>query len=234
METTRLFLALQCVQCATMQVKQQKKSNNKWVCVVCNQRQSVLHVHAQGYRAADLRRFVQDANLARGRREFAPLAEPDVGWDPAAVEEQGDVLPIEKRQTEWSEFLDDPGEPGNGCGGLGVDVSDGESGEGIDVITELPQKRPKVRPLKAQLDVGKRTKLSTHPTLYNKRQQIKQGSSPRCATTTAEVQRSKSSLFGERKGSDTTGLHWIEHDESASTEATTDVVVEDEVHPDFI
>ena len=55
------------------------------------------------------------------------------------------------------------------------------------MITELPQKRPKVRPLKAQSDVvGKRTKLSTHPTLYNKRQQIKQGSSPRCATTTAE------------------------------------------------
>jgi hypothetical protein len=54
------------------------------------------------------------------------------------------------------------------------------------VITELPQKRPKVRPLKAQLDAGKRTKLSTHPTLYNKREQIKQGSSPCCATTTAE------------------------------------------------
>ena len=106
-------------------MKQQKKSNNKWVCVVCNQRQSVLHVHARGYRAADLRRFVQDANLARGRREFAPLADPDVGWDPAAVEEQGDVLPIEKRQTEWSEYLDDLGEPGNGCGGLGADASDG-------------------------------------------------------------------------------------------------------------
>ena len=41
-------------------------------------------------------------------------------------------------------------------------------------------------------------------------------------------------LFGERKGSDTSGLHWTEHDESASTKATTDVVVEDEVHPDFI
>lgn len=39
------------------------------------------------------------------------------------------------------------------------------------MITELPQKRPKVRPLKAQPDVvGKRAKLS----------------SARCATTTAE------------------------------------------------
>jgi len=55
------------------------------------------------------------------------LAEPDVDWDPAAVEEEGDVFPfpIEKRQTEWSEYLDDAGEPGNGCGGLGADASDG-------------------------------------------------------------------------------------------------------------
>jgi hypothetical protein len=105
-------------------VKQQKRSSNKWVCVVCNQRQSVLHVHARGYRAADLRRFVQDTNLARGRREFAPLAEPDVDRDLAAVEE-GDVFPIEKSQTEWSEYLDDPGETGKGCGGLGADASDG-------------------------------------------------------------------------------------------------------------
>lgn len=48
-----------------------------------------------------------------------------MGWDPAAVEEQGDVLPIEKSQTEWSEYLDDLGEPGNCCGGLGADASDG-------------------------------------------------------------------------------------------------------------
>lgn len=55
------------------------------------------------------------------------------------------------------------------------------------MITELPQKRPKVRPLNAKSDVlGKRTKLATHPTSYNKREQIKQGSGPRCAATTAE------------------------------------------------
>ncbi|PUZ55048.1 hypothetical protein GQ55_5G181100 [Panicum hallii var. hallii] len=122
---TKLFLALQCVQCDTMQVKQEKKSSNKWVCVVCNQRQSVLRVHARGYRAADLRRFVQDANLARGRREFAPLAEPEAGWDPAAVEEQGDEFPTEKKRTDWSEYLDDPGEHRDGCCGVGADASDG-------------------------------------------------------------------------------------------------------------
>ncbi|XP_025817111.1 MRN complex-interacting protein [Panicum hallii] len=237
---TKLFLALQCVQCDTMQVKQEKKSSNKWVCVVCNQRQSVLRVHARGYRAADLRRFVQDANLARGRREFAPLAEPEAGWDPAAVEEQGDEFPTEKKRTDWSEYLDDPGEHRDGCCGVGADASDGESDEGIEVITELPQNRPKVRPRKAQSGVlGKRTKPSTHPTL-SKRQQIEQGSSPYCATTTADAQRSKWSkyldvgFFEERKGSQSSGLHWSELDECATTEATSDVVVDDEVHPDFI
>ncbi|OEL15057.1 hypothetical protein BAE44_0023924 [Dichanthelium oligosanthes] len=237
---TKLFLALQCVQCTTMQVKQEKKSSNKWVCVVCNHRQSVLRVHARGYRAAELRRFVQDANLARGRREFAPLAEPDEGWDPAAVEKQGDEFPTEKKRTDWSEYLDDAREHRGGCGGMGADASDGESGEGIEVTTELPQERPKVRPLKAQSGVlGKRPKPSTHPTL-SKRQQIEQGSSPYRASTTAEAQRPKwskyldTSFFEERKGFESLGLHWTELDECTTNEATTDVVVDDEVHPDFI
>lgn len=61
-----------------------------------------------------------------------------------------------------------------------------ESGEGIEVITELPQERPKVRFHKAQSGVvGKRPKTSTHLT-SSKRQQIEPGSSPYCATTTAE------------------------------------------------
>ncbi|KAJ1285128.1 hypothetical protein BS78_03G256300 [Paspalum vaginatum] len=236
----KLFLALQCVQCATMQVKQQKKSSNKWVCVVCNQRQSVLRVHARGYRAADVRRFVQDANLARGRREFAPLAEPEVGWDPAAVEEQGEELPTEKRRTDWSEYLDEPGEPRDGCGGLALDASDGESGEGIEVTTELPQERSKVRPRKAQSAVaGKEPNLSTNPT-SSKRQKLKEGSSSYSASTTAEAQRSQwskyldTSFFEERKGSESFGMHHTELDECATTEAATEVVVDDEVHPDFI
>ncbi|WVZ69071.1 hypothetical protein U9M48_017921 [Paspalum notatum var. saurae] len=236
----KLFLALQCVQCATMQVKQQKKSSNKWVCVVCNQRQSVLRVHARAYRAADVRRFVQDANLTRGRREFAPLAEPQVGWDPAAIEEQGEELPMAKRRTDWSEYLDEPGERRDGCGGLGLDASDGESGEGIQVTTELPQERSKVRPRKAQSGVaGKQPNLSANPT-SSKRQKLKEGSSSYCASTPTEAQRSRWSkyldmnFFEERKGSETFGMQRTELDGCATTEATTEVVVDDEVHPDFI
>jgi hypothetical protein len=87
-------------------VKQQKKSSNKWVCVVCNQRQSVLRVHARGHRAADLRRFVQEANLARGRGAPVPVSEAD--WEfPAAGGHHQEEPPREKRRMDWSEYLDD-------------------------------------------------------------------------------------------------------------------------------
>lgn len=92
-------------------MKPQKKSSNKWVCVVCNQRQSVLRIYARGYRAADIRRFVQDANLSRGRSELIP--EPEAEWGgPATVEEQQqqDEFPREKKRTDWSEYLDEPDE----------------------------------------------------------------------------------------------------------------------------
>lgn len=60
-----------------------QKGNNKWVCVVCNRRQSVLCVHASSYCAADQRRFVQDISLGlglagcRGSARRAPEGEAD-------------------------------------------------------------------------------------------------------------------------------------------------------------
>ncbi|KAL6614611.1 hypothetical protein ACP70R_036881 [Stipagrostis hirtigluma subsp. patula] len=228
MASATLFLALQCVQCATMQVKQEKKRSNKWVCVVCNQRQSVLRVHARGYRAADLRRFVQDANLSRGRRELMPAPVHDDGWDAAvATEQRDDEFPREKRRVDWSEYLDDPGER-DGGGGVGAGSVDG--GTEIEVVTELPQEKRKIRLPKAQLGAaGKRPSLS-------KRQRIEQVSCPSSATATAEAQRSKwskyldRSFFGERNGSESSGQHWTEPDQYD----TTEVVVDDEVHPDFL
>ncbi|PNX96779.1 hypothetical protein L195_g019993, partial [Trifolium pratense] len=42
-----------------------KKSSNKWNCAVCNQKQSVRKVFAQGYKAKDIRTFVQSFNRSR-------------------------------------------------------------------------------------------------------------------------------------------------------------------------
>ncbi|XP_015695435.1 MRN complex-interacting protein isoform X2 [Oryza brachyantha] len=234
---TTLFLALQCVQCSTMQVKPQKKSSNKWVCVVCNQRQSVMRVHARGCRAADLRRFVQDANLSRGRAAHVPLPVPGEDWTPAVSGEQQDDFPRgRKRRMDWSEYLDDPGE----CDGGGGGDEGTEDGVRIQVTTELPEKRPKVTSLKrapkAQLGLAvKRPKTPPVDAYLPKRQLIEESSPPCSAATTVEAQRSKwsnyldTSFFEERSGFQDSGQHCAELECF-----TTDVVVNDEVHPDFM
>ncbi|KAF7144435.1 hypothetical protein RHSIM_Rhsim04G0161000 [Rhododendron simsii] len=48
-----------------LQVKQQKKSTNQWICVVCNEKQSVRKVFAQGFMAKVVPKFVQTCNMSR-------------------------------------------------------------------------------------------------------------------------------------------------------------------------
>nr|CAB3478123.1 unnamed protein product [Digitaria exilis] len=60
------------------------------------------------------------------------------------------------------------------------------------------------------------------------------------ADASDEAQKSKWSkyldagFFEERKRPEDSGLHWTELEECANTEATIDVVVDEEIHPDFI
>ncbi|KAL0907773.1 hypothetical protein M5K25_022208 [Dendrobium thyrsiflorum] len=107
-----IFIAVQCVQCCTMQVKQQKKSN-KWVCAVCNQRQSVLQIHARGFLARDIRKFVQEFNLSRMKQEsrscdsFSPKSD---GLHTASEIGSASSFGVEpaclpKRRTDWSDAL---------------------------------------------------------------------------------------------------------------------------------
>ncbi|KAE9445681.1 hypothetical protein C3L33_22419, partial [Rhododendron williamsianum] len=48
-----------------LQVKQRKKSSNQWICVVCNEKQSVRKVFAQGFMAKVVPKFVQTFNMSR-------------------------------------------------------------------------------------------------------------------------------------------------------------------------
>ncbi|CAI8593815.1 unnamed protein product [Vicia faba] len=109
--STTLFIALQCFQCSTMQVKQKKKCSNKWNCAVCNEKQSVRKVFAQGYKAKDVRTFVQTFNMSRKSLEddqqwllagtLTPTSEHDDG---------GSEFPNEmnnnKKCTDWTAYLD--------------------------------------------------------------------------------------------------------------------------------
>uniref|UniRef100_A0A0D9V4Y7 MRN complex-interacting protein N-terminal domain-containing protein n=1 Tax=Leersia perrieri TaxID=77586 RepID=A0A0D9V4Y7_9ORYZ len=251
---TTLFLALQCVQCSTMQVRvlrqisspkpppvssigiakivfsplfsllrfdsqvKQQKSSNKWVCAVCNQRQSVMRIHARGYRAADVRRFVQDANLSRGRAAQAPVPVPEEDWVPALSGEQQDEFPRErKRRMDWSEYLDDPGE----CDGGGDDEEARDGGTGIQVTTELPEQRLKVtsskRPSKAQLGLARKRPKTLANTSLPKMQLI----------GGAQISKWSNYLdtgfFEEKSRFQESGQHCTEVECS-----TTDVLVDDE------
>lgn len=105
-----------------MQVKQKKKSSNNWVCVICNQKQSVRKVFAQGYKAKDLRLFVQSFNMSRKvvdeeKQEVADTF-PEVEDDEEAEEIRG------KKLSDWSEYLDS--DPPNKRLRLTVEDADGE------------------------------------------------------------------------------------------------------------
>ncbi|KAK9163952.1 hypothetical protein Syun_004854 [Stephania yunnanensis] len=102
-----VFVALQCCQCSTMQVKQKKKSTNKWSCVICNQKQSVRKIYAQGFQAKDVRKFVQNFNTSRQSLDEAlDSAEPEeaeIVQDPST---KNDSFDFRKRRSDWSEYLE--------------------------------------------------------------------------------------------------------------------------------
>ncbi|XP_010415885.1 PREDICTED: UPF0544 protein C5orf45 homolog isoform X2 [Camelina sativa] len=138
-----VFIALQCFECSTMQVKQKKKSSNKWVCVVCNQKQSVKKVFAQGFKAKDLRFFVQSFNMSRKVSDDEALAIVD---SCSEVDVKGEVdgeevLDVrEKKRSDWSEYLDC--DLSNDCRRL-----TGEEEDDVKIVTEMPNdmfKRPKL------------------------------------------------------------------------------------------
>ncbi|PKA61151.1 hypothetical protein AXF42_Ash006047 [Apostasia shenzhenica] len=125
-----IFIAVQCIQCSTMQVKQQKKSSNKWVCAVCNQRQSFRRIHARGYLARDLRKFVQEFNLSRSVQEASHNASVTGRSDEFLVgSEIGDSSScggiacwLGKRRMDWSEYLDPKEDDHRADAGEGLDI----------------------------------------------------------------------------------------------------------------
>ncbi|KAE9592505.1 hypothetical protein Lal_00028478 [Lupinus albus] len=107
--SSTIFIALQCSQCSTMQVKQKKKkSTNKWRCVLCNQNQSLRKVFAQGSMAKDIRKFVQDFNISRKSIDDGGEWLLAGTLDPAPEEAEVAVSVAEKKdkKTDWTAYLD--------------------------------------------------------------------------------------------------------------------------------
>ncbi|KAI4371097.1 hypothetical protein MLD38_019366 [Melastoma candidum] len=138
------FVALQCFQCSTMQVKQHKRSSNKWTCVVCNEKQSVLKVFARSHMAKDVRGFVQSFNMSRRFSDHhVPATEhPRSETEGLGSRGSGGEFVSKAKRIDWMEYLDEDG--AEGCG-TGLE----DEREAAMIVTELPD------------GLFKRAKLST-------------------------------------------------------------------------
>ncbi|KAI3956518.1 hypothetical protein MKW92_048108 [Papaver armeniacum] len=140
--STISFVALQCYECSTMQVKQKKKSKNKWNCVVCNEKQSVRKVFYEAFVAKDVRLFVQDFNMSRqfnDQNNKQTLIEAAIGNE--SIQNNNTNGCLGKRRNDWSEYLDPE-----------IETSEDGQEKGCELepefVTELPKeifKRPKLK-----------------------------------------------------------------------------------------
>ncbi|KAK4428384.1 hypothetical protein Salat_1138000 [Sesamum alatum] len=140
-----MFIAVQCFQCSTMQaiisvfVKQEKKSSNKWSCVVCNQKQSVRKVFAQGSMAKDVRHFVQNFNMSRQLSDQKQFLSEELETINSPTDEQKRT----KKRSDWTEYVDDQEEH---CAKYDEDKKLPEVEEII--VTEMPKalfRKPKLK-----------------------------------------------------------------------------------------
>ncbi|XP_077210562.1 uncharacterized protein LOC143846039 isoform X2 [Tasmannia lanceolata] len=109
-------------------VKQQKKSSNKWNCVICNQKQSLRKVFARGFLAKDVRKFVQGFNMSRQfPSQTLTLAEEKIQIH------DYDNSHHQKKRSDWTEYLDSKDN----------EIEGGEEGAfseaHIEIVTELPK-----------------------------------------------------------------------------------------------
>ncbi|XP_022939429.1 MRN complex-interacting protein isoform X1 [Cucurbita moschata] len=133
-----IFIAVQCFQCSTMQVKQQRRSGNKWICAVCNEKQSVQKVFARAPMAKDVRKFVQSFNMSRKYADEQTKVD-EILDEEIVDEDQLDFNAKRKRRSDWSEYLDleeDRSQTGReNERELGSDFADGK------FVTELPEEK---------------------------------------------------------------------------------------------
>uniref|UniRef100_A0A804ICQ9 MRN complex-interacting protein N-terminal domain-containing protein n=1 Tax=Musa acuminata subsp. malaccensis TaxID=214687 RepID=A0A804ICQ9_MUSAM len=238
-----LFIAVQCCRCSTMQVKQQKKSGNNWVCSVCNQRQSVRRIHARGHVASDLRSFVQAFNMARadiGSHGSDPVPPRSDGPralsaapDAREAVAHGSPFSTAKKRTDWSKYLDPTHEE--------TDDDDAKGGGEQRVVplesalaTELPPEKSRRSSIpnctrRAQLSAaGTDNCFGFKPSLAKRKRLQAALEDPTDAEST-EMGGGKvaAALQGKKSGSSKSSEYLEEGDIQR-------LLAEEEVHPDFL
>ncbi|XP_057758289.1 uncharacterized protein LOC130978972 [Arachis stenosperma] len=172
MSSSTVFIAVQCCQCSTMQVKQKKKSSNKWNCAVCNQKQSVRKVFAQGFMAKDLRKFVQSFNMSRKLVDDGEWLQAGTLGSLSEHRDDEIELPInpeKKRRIDWTAYLDQEDHHN-----LTIKEAEQEQGGGDGfepvIVTELENVMFKKR--KSDENSEESAKLFKEPVFRNSREKL--------------------------------------------------------------
>lgn len=78
--------------------------------MVCNQKQSVTKIYAQGYQAKEIRNIVQSFNMSRKTVDDNQLQQGDPSLRRFVENLESDQEKAEKKakqRTDWSEYLED-------------------------------------------------------------------------------------------------------------------------------
>lgn len=98
--------------------KSKKSSSNKWTCVVCNQKQSVRKVFAQGPMAKHLRSFVQSSNISRQSPQQFTIDDDD--------DDDRNSQTTKKPRTDWTDYLDRPNDDSHTNNNIDEEENDGK------------------------------------------------------------------------------------------------------------
>ncbi|KAJ9675380.1 hypothetical protein PVL29_024355 [Vitis rotundifolia] len=207
------------------QVKQQKKNSNKWTCVVCNEKQSVRKVYAQGSMAKDVRKFVQSFNMSL---KFID-EEENLTVMVADGEEAGGSCSGngKKRRSDWSEYLDPEEEEEE----RGADM------EG-EIVTEMPKEMLKNQNQSTGSQSRDRGGKEPLKPLFPKRNTTNRPTiSLEDTTETAKAKAKRrtskwSEYLTEEENEEAMAMATAVDNEAAAI--THSQMVEEEIHPDFM
>ncbi|PIA47866.1 hypothetical protein AQUCO_01400453v1 [Aquilegia coerulea] len=190
-------------------VKQQKKLSNKWNCVICNEKQSVRNVFTRGFQAKDVRKFVQNFNMARQvADETLILPSEEIIDESVQINESCIEFNNKenKKRSNWSEYLDPEEQLEEERGELEEDGKGGDYGPLI--VTELPKemfKKPRLKNYSAGMNKTDGKKLYS-PTFEKRKANNKPCNSPVKRSSAGLIKpagkRLYSPTFGKRKAYD--------------------------------
>ncbi|CAH0722753.1 unnamed protein product, partial [Brenthis ino] len=132
----QIFQVLRCYKCSIFQIHQTRK-DNKWVCKVCGEKQSVKRHYGIGT-GKDCRMHVQKLNSMRGEKEEAiKTCISDDGDCDEALEcsMKNDAMNnkyLINKKSKWSTYIEEPQD---------VDSNTPEYIDNLEVVLEVPQKR---------------------------------------------------------------------------------------------